>query len=512
MVATKSYLCLFAHYNPNRVVYAATFHYIEALTKVGVRVVFISNSEIITDSRRKLLAFVKADDIYIRENKGNDFGAWSWWFKKYSDDYEFDNLILTNDSLFGPVKPLKPILLHFEGLDFDWWGLCESNSPIKHVQSFFLCFSKLVVHSDGFKRVLMQDFDRMTRDEIIKNGELLLSKALFDAGFRYDVYCKIDTARFDPAFIESRNPTHFFWIELINSCGFPFIKKDLILKNPENLLSVGDLFEVLEESCATSKDEMVEWLHEQYMFKDGSISSVASEVNVLCHLFFPHFLFRFLFELNDLRAAGASFLFNVAGAIKNSKGHVALLRRLFAKSIIISCPDKGRDIGAKLALLELRKVVGFDGKYIFFCHDKLSLHSPDAARWRDRLMSTIKMPEMVKAIETLAADDKVGAVAPVEYLRRLEYDNIAESNAFYLRKLMEKYHMGQSSGLFVAGSIFLSKAIIWENFLQKHSAMECRSVLESGNVDDSYGGTFTHAWERLFGCIIYDSGYKLNGI
>ena len=67
------------------------------------------------DSRRGISALERvADEVYVRENKGNDIGAYKaaiqyiGWEKLSS----FDELVIMNNTCFGPVYPFQEC--------FDW--------------------------------------------------------------------------------------------------------------------------------------------------------------------------------------------------------------------------------------------------------------------------------------------------------------------------------------------------------------------------------------------------------
>ncbi len=37
------------------------------------------------------------------------------------------------------------------------------------------------------------------------------------------------------------NPTHSFWYELVECCGFPFLKTEMLMRNPQGLIDVDRL-------------------------------------------------------------------------------------------------------------------------------------------------------------------------------------------------------------------------------------------------------------------------------
>lgn len=66
-------LALFSFYNKSGIVNSCVFYYLDALSKAA-ETVFIVNGSLNPKSRARLEE--KGYEIYQRENKGFDFGAW----------------------------------------------------------------------------------------------------------------------------------------------------------------------------------------------------------------------------------------------------------------------------------------------------------------------------------------------------------------------------------------------------------------------------------------------------
>ena len=90
-----------------------------------------------------------ADAIFFRENIGFDAGGFKEVFCNlvgWDMVLKYDELILVNDSMFGPFIPMKDIFLKMEDSSADFWGLasqgkreCErQRSFLEYIQSFFM--------------------------------------------------------------------------------------------------------------------------------------------------------------------------------------------------------------------------------------------------------------------------------------------------------------------------------------------------------------------------------------
>lgn len=113
----------------------------------------------LSDEGRAALTPV-ADEIVVRENKGYDI-----WAHKDALDHlgprvdEFDEIVLTNDTWFGPVRPFRPVLERMESQKVHFWGMTdharEEPNPFTgkgvlhyHLQSFWLAVRREMFQSE----------------------------------------------------------------------------------------------------------------------------------------------------------------------------------------------------------------------------------------------------------------------------------------------------------------------------------------------------------------------------
>lgn len=186
----------------------------------------------LTPSGRRALAQV-ADEIYVRENKGNDIGAYKAAIEYIGWDklVDYDELVLTNNTCFGPVYPFKEVFDWAKLRDIDFWGLTwdlktdwlgdnrylHYNDRKVHIQSYFLTIRKPLLGS----KLLIDFFD-----EIPIDTSYVLSGCLYeyafpgyfeDRGYKGEVYCDNSD---DYNYPLLHNPLH-----LIKDCRMPIFKK-----------------------------------------------------------------------------------------------------------------------------------------------------------------------------------------------------------------------------------------------------------------------------------------------
>ncbi len=234
-------VCLFAQYHREGPLPMPSIRYMTALVEAGFEVhAALSGSSEIAAADRSILERIGVR-IRTRRNGGLDFGAWQDLIREGSADGA-DEILLANDSVFGPFKPLVPIVRAMEG--FDAWGMVESREGRPHLQSWFVWMSGAAFRSRAVGRLFDLPFAAMSKPEIITHGELGLSAAFeaegLDVGARYRARFRIR-----PSALIATNPMHFRWRALLSSGAVPFLKVELLRCNPSRILGVGDWERVL---------------------------------------------------------------------------------------------------------------------------------------------------------------------------------------------------------------------------------------------------------------------------
>ena len=247
MRASSPRLCLFSHYDPQGRVAPHVLHYLEHLARMGVSVVFVTAAP---EPRAEDLAAAGrlCSRILVRENAGLDFGSWHDALWLIGDLSEYNELILANDSVYGPLFELEPIFRTMSAAGYDVWGVTESLQEGRHLQSYFLVFGARALQSPFFA-AFWRDFRHLRyKPAVVGRFEIGLSRRARSAGLRVGAYCPYEPVRdaflknphyrFRSRVITPRcrlNPSHFFWQTLIEEFGCPFLKVGLVRDNPEQV-------------------------------------------------------------------------------------------------------------------------------------------------------------------------------------------------------------------------------------------------------------------------------------
>lgn len=250
----RAAFCVFSHYDPHGTVEPYVRGYLAELQRCGFQVVFVSTSpRLDTESQEALRELTAA--VILRENIGYDFGSYKTGilFLRHMQA-EPSRLLLTNDSVFGPLQPLAPLLPAHD--DFGLFGMTDSFDFSYHLQSFFILYGTPVLRSPefaafwdrvellspdvpGFKQKIILDYEVGGSQYFLNHGFPVAAafpfrKTLATAMDHYGTLLAAAEAPggVAPAPLKVRfNATHSFWEELIE-LGFPFIKRELLLLNP----------------------------------------------------------------------------------------------------------------------------------------------------------------------------------------------------------------------------------------------------------------------------------------
>lgn len=174
-----------------------------------------------------------ADKIKYRENIGFDAGAYIEVIQELYDSGEllkFDELLLANDSFYGPIDSFDPVFALMDGLDCDYWGMTrypggtyEEIEISSHIQSYFMCFRRNVINSREFYDFWFGMECPKTFIDAVFHFEFRLNRILEESGFVGKACTDRESGWLDVKYGE--NPYMKYPYELLKEAGVPIIKR-----------------------------------------------------------------------------------------------------------------------------------------------------------------------------------------------------------------------------------------------------------------------------------------------
>ena len=117
----KRLLC-YAHFDEGGEVKDFVRHALDAMESVCSTLIFVSNSPI-PDADRVLLE-KSCQHVIAKENVGYDFHMWQLGLE-LEDFTEYDEVVLMNSSIYGPILPIGDVFREMEPRRCDFWGITE---------------------------------------------------------------------------------------------------------------------------------------------------------------------------------------------------------------------------------------------------------------------------------------------------------------------------------------------------------------------------------------------------
>ena len=172
--------CVFAHFDPQDKVDDYVLYYLRELKRVADSIQFVTTSELCAAERRKVEEL--GVNFMQRKNEGYDFYSFKLGIEAIGVS-RFDQLIVCNDSVYGPLSDLATVLAEMRSRNAKFWGLTNSHDYQHHLQSYFLVFAGDALQSQAFKNFWgsVQILDNKV--EIIRRYEVGLSQSMAAAGF-----------------------------------------------------------------------------------------------------------------------------------------------------------------------------------------------------------------------------------------------------------------------------------------------------------------------------------------
>ena len=224
-------IVLFAHFDPNDEVKPFTEVMLQHLRGVASTVVFSSTAALGDAELEKVRPHAK--QVFLHENVGYDFVMWQHALDNVALD-DYDELILANSSVLGPIFPLDPIFERMAADPCDFWGMTDSLEFSWHLQSYFIVFKKQVIASAAFRQFWSSVLPYRKKEQVVLSYELGLSSFLVESGFRGRAFAAVEAWASKIMMHRRRNATLYYPQTLLDM-GMPFVKLAVLRNNPHRV-------------------------------------------------------------------------------------------------------------------------------------------------------------------------------------------------------------------------------------------------------------------------------------
>jgi rhamnosyltransferase len=236
-------LTILAHFDQDNRIDDHVVFYAASMKRISSFLLVVTTAAPSSEELAKLNEI--ADRIIVRENVGYDFMSWKTGLENV-DLTLFDELILCNDSVYGPLWPIDAVFQKMAKRKCDFWGLTANKKNVCHLQSYFIVFRKALLNSEYFKTFWASIKILDQKQEIIDKYEIGMTSYFTNMGFKSNyvfhfrpqdflrtmVDRKFIFRKFRKAFSSHFNPFHMnptlvFWDAMLKS-KIPFLKVELV--------------------------------------------------------------------------------------------------------------------------------------------------------------------------------------------------------------------------------------------------------------------------------------------
>jgi rhamnosyltransferase len=221
-------------YDKDGIADEATLHYLRHLCEHVERLVVVVNGALTDAAREGFRAFT--EEIVVRENTGLD----AWAYKRGLEHVGWDALrgydeaLLVNDTVFGPVYPLSEMFGAMSDAGWDFWGASvhhgipgkdfTGHNPYgyvpEHLQTYFIAYSARFLASKELEAYWRDLPEIRSHDAAVGLHETVFTKHFSDLGFRWAAYADLaERDRIDGSAIFYRADA------MLQKQRYPFIKR-----------------------------------------------------------------------------------------------------------------------------------------------------------------------------------------------------------------------------------------------------------------------------------------------
>jgi len=514
--------------------------------KKNVSEIFVVANGKMNDAGKEKLEGI-ADTIWERKNKGFDVWGYKESLEKIGWDklYTFDEVIMMNYTIMGPVDTFDEMFDDMSRTDVDFWGITKYHMvPIdpfgciecgyihEHLQSHFIAVRKPMLMSDAYRRYWEEMPMIHSYEESVAFHETRFTFTFEEMGYKWVPY--VDTTD-----IEKFNycPILKCPTQLIVEKRCPIFKRRSFMHNYLDFINdtMGEasyeLMEYLENH--TSYDTNMIWdnllrcnnmavikdcLHLNYTLSEKNDSSVdvkelKSKVKValIFHAYFPDLVDSTYHYVNSMPEWADIYITTDTQEKKElleKKFHNHKFRRLQ----VLLIENRGRDVSA---LLVGAKDFVMDYDVVCFAHDKkvaqIETGSVGASFAYHCLENTLGTEQYVNNVINLFYNNpRLGLLTPMppyhgEYYPTIgnEWRSNFEATRILGERLGLKVDISEKfSPIAPLGTMFWFRTQGMKRLFDED--WEYEDFPEEPNKVE---GTLLHAIERIYGFVEQDAGY-----
>ncbi|MBR2299187.1 MAG: hypothetical protein IJ870_01275 [Alphaproteobacteria bacterium] len=178
-------LCLLAGFDKKNTLQDYVLYLARKLSKIS-DVYYFADGNFSPAELQKICPYTKY--AASAPHKSYDFGSWQILINHigWEKIMTYDEMIICNDSIYGPLSNMEDIFDYMNLRDYDFWGLTENYNSSYHLDSYFMVFKNDVLKHPKFHEFWNSIVPTSNR----KTYESILTPFLTELGFSGNSYIK----------------------------------------------------------------------------------------------------------------------------------------------------------------------------------------------------------------------------------------------------------------------------------------------------------------------------------
>ena len=184
-LSNRKRVAVFASFSADGFLPPQVLPYLEGLAPLAQTIVVVCDNDLVPGEREKLAPY--ASHVITGRHGEYDFGSYKRgiaWLRDNGVLETAEDLILCNDSCFGPVGSFAPMFNEMQARGLDFWGATDSHEYSYHLQTYWVVLTHKVFMSAAFADFFASVRKQENVQQIILNYELGLTKKLAASGFK----------------------------------------------------------------------------------------------------------------------------------------------------------------------------------------------------------------------------------------------------------------------------------------------------------------------------------------
>lgn len=466
----------------------------------------VSNCELTYKTQKSFKKYT--ENIFIRENTGLDAAAYKKALLYYCGMdvcREYDEVILFNDTIYGPFISFDKIFTSMNSRDIDFWGILagyqseDSTGTMScgyipdHIQSWFWVFRKSLLNSNDFWFYWKRYDDSINNFwDVVSKHEFVFTNYFEKLGFKWDIYSDSEPYRSS----DLRKNYNFYGYSanlMLQEMHTPFLKrKPFSLPRHELLYMNGGEDMKLALNYVDQHTDYPSKLIYGDLLSNYNVYDIYNSLHLNYILPYNYSVS----EINILKEVGIFLLCHSIKSCLEITKYIAsiyqyidtyiIMSEDLAENIKASVKDQGLNtdqihfvVSRAESYLCLKEVPGWENyKYILFVHDAVCY-------WRDKpdtvyqsilynyLENILKTREFVQnIIQEFESDPSLGlleAPMPIHHNYFHFYENSWGGYYEKVKEMSEAVHlkcnMEQNKQIISASGAFCCKRIILDKLL-----------------------------------------------